>query len=222
MMGSLFITFVVERFLARRAWTFVFWGVLHGLFLICSMMTQKLRGGSVDSRSGSTSRRGCTTCCGSRSSSAWSASPTSCSRRAHERRLLHFHAPSHRLGSRLASVQGLPVRPLASSCFALYGDRGVMVADTLQRRATYRELLVAAPGMGPLGPLLRCAVSIILLGAFYDTHQNLHLLPVLIHGSRRSREPGVASVRGASRGCVVVRAAAVGKGLALLMAAAGS
>jgi alginate O-acetyltransferase complex protein AlgI len=171
MLLSLFITFVVSGFWHGAQWTFVVWGVLHGTYMITSMLTQKWRR-KVNQSLGLDRRprlhnvlRVMFTFCLVCFAYIWFQAASVADAVYIS---THLHTG---WGHAVASAKDFLDDRYAELAFALYGIAVVMIADTLAAKGDIVERLVARPARVRWAVYYTTAVSIILLGAFYDTQQ---------------------------------------------------
>lgn len=171
MLVSLFITFLVSGLWHGAQWTFVAWGALHGTYMVVSMMTQKWRR-KVNQRIGLEARprlhhavRVVTTF--ALVGLAYILFQASSLRDAFYI-FTHLHTG---WGHAPSAFKSFLDGRTAELVFALYGIAFVLIADAVQARGDLRELLAARPAWMRWAVYYTAAVSIILLGAFYDTNQ---------------------------------------------------
>jgi hypothetical protein len=171
MLVSLFITFLASGLWHGAQWTFVAWGALHGTYMVVSMTTQKWRR-KVNQRIGLEARprlhhvvRVATTF--ALVGLAYILFQASSLADAFYI-FTHLHTGwGHAAGAFKEFLDGRT----AELAFALYGIAFVLIADAVQAKGDLRELLAARPAWQRWTVYYAAAVSIVLLGAFYDTNQ---------------------------------------------------
>jgi alginate O-acetyltransferase complex protein AlgI len=171
MIGCLFITFVVSGLWHGAAWTFVFWGALHGLYLICSMLTRNWRARSIKLfRLDRVPRLHHALRIGFTFSLVCFAYIFFQSRTLSDAFYIVTHLPTG-WGHAAVGVRALLAGHLAEFALGLYGIVVVIAVDVLQGYGNVREMIAARPAIVRWGLYYACAISIVLLGAFYDTNQ---------------------------------------------------
>jgi alginate O-acetyltransferase complex protein AlgI len=171
MLGSLFVTFVLSGLWHGAQWTFVAWGALHGFYLVFSMLTQKMR-------------------------MKWlKAVGLDKQPRLHRAMkiavtftlvcfaYIFFQARTMSdalyIASHLFSGWGSPgegFRAIVDGrrgelALALYGIAVLVLVDWLEANGGIREQLAARPVWVRWGAYQVCALSIVVLGAFYASNQ---------------------------------------------------
>jgi len=171
MLGGLVFTFLVSGLWHGAEWTFVAWGLLHGSYLLMSTITRDWRARVTKRIKLNESPR---------LQRAWRIAFTFSlvcfayilfnARTMSEAFYLIRHLPTgwtHPAAGVKEVLQGRH----AEFVFALLGTAVVMVTDFLQNQGPVRQRLAARPTWMRWGVYYACAVSIILLGAFYETNQ---------------------------------------------------
>ena len=172
MLGSLLITFLVSGFWHGAQWTFVAWGGLHGIYLVSSMMSQKLRVKCVKAVGLDKSPKvhrivkiAITFGLVCFSYPLFKANSISDAFYV----MTHFlsgwgHAPS--------SVSALLEGQWPELLMALLGIAVVMAVDVLQRYVKIRQELALRPAWLRWSVYHAAAAAVVLLGAFYGTNQD--------------------------------------------------
>ena len=171
MLISLFFTFLVSGLWHGAQWTFVIWGAIHGAYMVGSMLTQKLRRRVVQAlgltdaprlhhalRVAMTFGMVCFAYIWFQARSVGDALYI----------VTHLHTG---WGHALASAKELLDGRYAELLFAVYGIAVVMLVDGVAGKGDIVTALQARPAWVRWGVYYAAAVSIVLLGAFYDSNQ---------------------------------------------------
>ncbi|MEO1339474.1 MAG: MBOAT family O-acyltransferase, partial [Myxococcota bacterium] len=168
MLISLFVTFVVSGLWHGAQWTFVAWGALHGLYLVGSTMTQKWRR-KIGKKWGV-----------NRAPRLHHAGQVASTFALVCFAYILFQAKS--MGDAWYMITHLPfgwfsavseVRDFvggrwAELMFAGFGTLVVLIVDLIQERGSVRALVGRQPAVTRWALATGLAMSIALLGAFYD------------------------------------------------------
>lgn len=169
---SLFVTFVASGFWHGAEWTFVAWGALHGMYLVCSMLTQKWRSRAAKAMKLDRVPR---------LHRAWKVAVTFtlvCFAyvffNAHDMSDAHYIVTHLFTGwsSAPAGLGAVLNGQWIELAFGLSGAAVVLLLESMDARGSVHELLAKRPGWVRWCFYQGCAVGILLFGALYDTKQS--------------------------------------------------